>query len=67
MSDKVLHCTSGGLRRLLADLYAIQEPNEVPAPVKAYPASAGLMLKVELDEGRYKRLLERELKSKYDR
>jgi hypothetical protein len=64
MKYEKLTVTSSGLRQLLADLAALHRPT-LPAPIRVYPAAAGLLIDVEITEYEYAQLLDKDLKSRY--
>jgi hypothetical protein len=67
MSDKILLVTRAGLTKLLDDLYKASQdpPNSVPAPVKVFPKAPNCLVRVEINEWAYKRLLEVDLAERY--
>lgn len=61
--SKVVHCTTGGLRQLLADLHHAGHTE----PVLIQPKPLGLLVPVILDDEVYDSLLNSELQKRYNR
>jgi hypothetical protein len=66
MRYETLYVTADGLRLLLADLASCSQSNEIPSPIRVYPAPRTDQVKVELTEYEYTRLLNKDLRVRYN-